>query len=448
MSDEARSAAREFRARLDQALAAGRRDFAVARVELDRFERIRDWHGDAVGDAIDVTLTARLVEVSGDPDLITRESDSLRLVVLTADDSDHEALALLAWRLMERMSEPITGITDDSIAVGTTVGIVHPDSLSEPDSTNLMNAATVASHRASIHGSRRIAVFEDLSGLFGHVSELDRSLLSALDDGQVRPWFQPQVRLSDGAVVGAEALARWDHPTLGVVAPSAFVPEAEWSGIIQRVDLAILEQAALTASTWPGDLQVAVNISAANLDNPHLTQRVLAALNEGALTPDRVVIEVTETSLAQDRRAAMSTLAEFRAWGFTASLDDFGAGHAFFDALRDGLFGEVKIDRSILSPHRGESSAFLAAVVDLAKSVGARTVAEGIETAAELQRALDTGCDLGQGYLFARPMPPEVFLEFLRAGDVPAHVDVQGLLDSVQQQGAAWDYSRPRSASE
>lgn len=402
-----------LRARLDDELSAGRTDLAVARVEFDRFERIRDWHGAAVSEAVHAALTQRLLDACGDEELLAQESESLHLVVLPAPDDGQEALADIAWRLMDRLTTPIAGLTDEAISVGATVGIAHPNTLGTPETANLVNAAVVASHRASIHGSRRIAVFEDLSGLFSHVSELDRSLTVALEEGHIGPWFQPQVRLSDGRIVAAEALARWDHPTLGVVAPAAFVPEAEWSGLIQDVDLVIIEQAARHAAGWPEEVHVAVNISAANLDNPRLAQRLLAALERGALHPGRAVVEVTETSLAQNRLAAMLTLAEFRAWGITVSLDDFGAGHAFFDALREGLFDEVKIDRSLLAGDSGVNDTFLGAVVDLARSVNARTVAEGIETREELQRAIDAGCDVAQGFLFAKPMPPDAFVEFL-----------------------------------
>lgn len=405
-----------LRARLAEELAAGRRDFALARVEFDRLERIRDWHGAAVSDAVDAALIERLVEACGDPGLLARESSSLCLVAVPAHASTLEELADIAWTLMEIVSAPIEQEAAESISIGATVGIAHPSSLGTPAADHLVNAATVASHRASIYGSRRIAVFEDLSGLFSHVSELDRSLTTAIGTGEVGPWFQPQVRLSDGRIVAAEALARWDHPTLGVVSPDAFVPEAEWSGVIQAVDLAIIEQAARHAAGWPEEVHVAVNISAANLDNPRLAQRVLAALEQGGLHPHRAVVEVTETSLAQNRRAAMLTLAEFRAWGMTVSLDDFGAGHAYFDALREGLFDEIKIDRSLLAAGPRDSDAFLTAMVDLARSVGARTVAEGVETADELKRAVATGCDVAQGYLFARPMPPQALVEFLDTG--------------------------------
>lgn len=414
-----------LRARLDDELSAGRTDLAVARVEFDRFERIRDWHGEAVSEAVHAALTERLLDACRDEELLARESESQHLVVLPAPDDSQEALADIAWHLMDQLTAPIEGVADEAISVGATVGIAHPGTLGTPETANLVNAAVVASHRASIYGSRRIAVFEDLSGLFSHVSELDRSLTGALEEGHIGPWFQPQVRLSDGRIVAAEALARWDHETLGVVSPGAFVPEAEWSGVIQDVDLAIIEQAGRYASTWPDDLHVSMNISAANLDNPRLAQRVLSALERSGLHPQRAVVEVTETALAQNRGAAMLTLAEFRAWGITVSLDDFGAGHAFFDALREGLFDEVKIDRSLVATESADAQAFLAAVVTLARSVGAKAVAEGIETPGELQRAIDAGCDVAQGFLFARPMPPEVFIDFLDTG---LTVDLAALL--------------------
>lgn len=393
------------------------RDIAVARVELDRVDRIARWFGQAVSDQVRTEIDRRLVQDVPGAVLVARQARGIRWVALRVEEPDPQVLEFLAWNLMETLSAPVRQTPAGDVSVGSAVGIAHERQMDDLAAASLVSGASLACYRAAALGSRRIAVFEERYGMSGRRGRLDSGLAQALEDGDVLAWFQPQVDLSSGDVIGAEALARWQHPEFGIVAPAEFLPEAEFSGISRKVDYALLASALGTASVWPAPIGVSVNLSSATLDDPSLVDSILAICQDTGTRPERLTIEITETSVATNRATALRRLSELASTGITVSLDDFGSGYAFFDALAEGPFSEVKIDGDLFrrASARGDD-AFLAAVVSIGVALGLPVLAEGVEGRADAERASRMGCSRAQGYYFARPMPEQQMAGLLESG--------------------------------
>ncbi|WP_317203744.1 EAL domain-containing response regulator [Janthinobacterium sp.] len=236
-----------------------------------------------------------------------------------------------------------------------------------------------------------------------------RALLAALDAQQFQPFFQPKFDLASRRLDGVEILARWAHPELGILAPLQFIDLMEREGLIDRLTETIFRQSLACARQWEeaGEaLPMALNISPLTLQNIGTPERILSMCNEYGIAPELITIEVTETAVAKNPRNVLETVTRLRMNGFRISLDDFGTGYSSLQQLSEIPFTELKIDRSFVSgmAHSAKSRAILETIMQLAATLKLRTVAEGIETAAELEVMRGLGAVSGQGYLFARPM--------------------------------------------
>jgi EAL domain-containing protein (putative c-di-GMP-specific phosphodiesterase class I) len=241
-------------------------------------------------------------------------------------------------------------------------------------------------------------------------------MLDAIDDHQFHPVFQPVMDAVDRRVVGVEALVRWHHPTHGVLGPGEFMAEAELSGLIRRIDHQVRAESFRVMGGLDVPLHFSVNLSAADLDVPGLADGVAADLAAAGVDPSRLILEVTETALAQDWPRAQRRLGSLRELGARIAIDDFGAGHLYLDRVASGLFDILKIDRSVLAASTDpdpRTRALLGAVTTLATELEMETVAEGVETDGQLVDAAAAGCDYVQGFLFARPMPAEELATWL-----------------------------------
>ena len=237
---------------------------------------------------------------------------------------------------------------------------------------------------------------------------------SGLAKGQFVPFFQPKVRLSDGAVTGAEALARWLHPEKGVVAPYAFIAPIEENGLIDNLTWLMLEQSAKIGRDWKPrglDATVSVNLSLKSLTDPTLADRITETVNKQGLDPRRMVLEVTESTAMTDVGKALENLARLRMKGFGLSIDDYGTGYSSMQQLSRIPFTELKIDQSfVMSALEKESSkVMLASSLELAKKLKLKAVAEGVETRAHWNLLKSLGCDVAQGYFIAKPMDAHTF---------------------------------------
>jgi EAL domain-containing protein (putative c-di-GMP-specific phosphodiesterase class I) len=300
------------------------------------------------------------------------------------------------------------------------VGVAFADSAAQR-AEGLLRDADAAMYVSKERGRSRYEVFDE--AMRDRSTErviMEVALRRAPERGELRALYQPIVRLSDGAVIAAEALVRWEHPERGLLEPAQFIPLAEETGIIVAIGGWMLEEACHQAAAWPGNgrsAAVSVNLSARQLSRDDLVDSVGAALHASGLDPDRLWLEITESTLMEDADAAVEALERLRALGAHLSVDDFGTGYSSLAYLRRFPVDSLKVDRSFVAGlgQDAEDSAIVEAVVSMAHSLGLSVVAEGVETDRQLARLNDLGCELAQGFYFAAPVPPDA-LEPLSAG--------------------------------
>jgi EAL domain-containing protein (putative c-di-GMP-specific phosphodiesterase class I) len=252
---------------------------------------------------------------------------------------------------------------------------------------------------------------------------LDRELRLAVERSELALYYQPEIDLDNGRIVGVEALLRWDHPDRGMVLPSDFIPAAEGSGLIVRIGRWVLEEAVLQARSWtdrvPGlrDFNVAVNLSARQINDPDLVRSVQHVLEDYEWPAANLTLELTESILIDDAEATLEVLNELKALGVKLAIDDFGTGFSSLSYLHRFPVDIVKVDRTFVKDVQvtGDGSPVAAAVMHMSRALGLRTAAEGVEEPEQLDGLRALGCDLAQGFLFARPIPSEELEVMLRA---------------------------------
>jgi diguanylate cyclase (GGDEF)-like protein len=414
--------------RFAQALARARRDgspLAMLVIDLDDFRRVNDSLGHGVGDAVLQRMAERLRVIAAETDTLGRLGAD-EFVVVSTELADAAALATFAQRLLDGLAEPFErdGLC---IACGSSIGIARFPSDGDTFET-LLNRAEAAMARAKADGRNafRFADAEvDLD--VGEHLRLVSELRTGIERGELELHYQPIVHLASGRVGAVEALVRWRHPERGLVSPGAFIPLAERSGLIHPLGAWALEEAAAQARRWEArglpPLVVSVNVSPVQLAQGELdvvVQRVLAA---NALPARQLLLELTESSLVGDAEPLRNRIARLRAIGVGLSIDDFGTGYSNLGYLQRFDVQALKIDqrfvRGLADGPQGE--AIVRAIAQLAASLGIRSVAEGIETAAEAERLQALGCDAGQGHWWGDAMPAAVFARWY-AERFPDHV--------------------------
>jgi diguanylate cyclase (GGDEF)-like protein/PAS domain S-box-containing protein len=400
-----------FLDRLALALARLRRrssSMAVLFADVDRFKVVNDSLGHDAGDRLLVALARRLREVLRPGDTLARFGGDEFAVL--CEDVQEEDVNGIAERMMDALAEPFT-IGGREAFVSVSVGIAvarDPDQRAEA----LLRDADAAMYLAKDRGRARFEVFDE--AMRDQSSErlmLENALRRAPERGELVALYQPIVRLTDGSMVGAEALVRWDHPERGRLEAAQFVPLAEETGIIIPVGGWMLAEACRQAATWSGNGHapaVSVNLSARQLNRDDLVDTVDRALKESGLSPDRLWLEITESVLMDDADTAVAVLQRLRALGVHLSVDDFGTGYSSLAYLRRFPVDALKVDRSFVAGlgEDPEDSAIVEAVVSMAHSLRLLVVAEGVETDEQLARLRDLGCELAQGFYFAAPVPP------------------------------------------
>jgi predicted signal transduction protein with EAL and GGDEF domain len=326
--------------------------------------------------------------------------------VWTRYKSDSDDLVRLAESIAARISRPIAwgGI---QVETGATLGIavLHQDGA---DAEALLHAADVAMYRGKKEGRGTYRFFEpSMDSELRARARLEQELRSAIGKGEIKPYFQPLVSLPQRELLGFEVLARWHHPTNGVLAPADFIALAEDTGLIGELSISLLRQACVATRAWPAHLHLAINISPHQLRDHDLPERLLAILVETGFAPGRLEVEVTETALVNDIESARRILTSLQNIGIRVALDDFGTGYSSLYHLRELNFDKIKIDRCYIQTlaESLESTKIVNAILGLGQSLGLLTTAEGIETEANSQWLARQGCSFGQGYLFGRPMP-------------------------------------------
>jgi diguanylate cyclase (GGDEF)-like protein/PAS domain S-box-containing protein len=402
-----------FRERMEQALAKNEK-FAVLFIDLDRFKAVNDTLGHPVGDALLCEVTKRLQMAVRGADTVARlGGDEFAIIQVGAKPTDASELAV---RLIELMSEPFDMI-GNQIVVGASVGIaIAPIDGKDPD--QLLRNSDMALYRAKSEGRGSYHFFEsemDAQMQARHALEID--LRKAMTAHEFEVHYQPIVDLAKGEYVGFEALARWNHPRHGMVAPDDFIPIAEEIGLIVPFGDWLLKQACQDATNWPNGMSVAVNLSAVQFRSPTLVYSVASALATSGLSPTSLELEITETVLLQHDQTILSTLHQIKDLGVRISMDDFGTGYSSLSYLRSFPFDKIKIDRSFIKElgRRDDCSAIVRAMTRLGSSLGMTTIAEGVESQAQLEILRAEGCDQVQGFLFSPAVPAKDVPELFRA---------------------------------
>jgi diguanylate cyclase (GGDEF)-like protein len=380
----------------------------VLYLDLDGFKGVNDSLGHAAGDALLRLMAARLAETAGPTDIVARLGGDEFAVV--QPDGTLDGAADLAQRLVLSLGEPQDLGLERKVRCGVSIGIARaPDHGMEADA--LLARADMALYAAKAAGKGRYRLFEpEMDARASARRRLEQDLRDALaaDGAGLLLHYQPIVDLASADVVAREALVRWQHPTEGMLPPLHFIQLAEETGLIVPLGQWVVEQACRDAVRWADPVPVAVNISPAQLGLDRELPRIVAdALTAAGLPAARLEIEVTESALLRDDPRTLSQLHLIATSGVGVALDDFGTGFSSLSHLRAFPFGKIKIDGSFVrdAVERADSAAIVGALADLGTRLDVATVAEGVETEAQLALVRREGCSQGQGYLFGRPEP-------------------------------------------
>jgi diguanylate cyclase (GGDEF)-like protein/PAS domain S-box-containing protein len=401
-----------FADRLEHALARGRRPgvtVAILVIDLDGFKDINDSLGHDAGDDLLTIAGMRLQGHARPGDTVARLGGD-EFGVLLEDIAAAEAVRS-AEALLEGLATPIV-LRDRDLTPTASIGIAIA---ADEDAETLLRNADTAMYAAKRQGKGRYALFEPAM----HATVIERLDLAAdlgraVEKDQLHLCYEPQISLASGRICCVEALVRWRHPTRGEVPPAEFIPLAEETGMILPIGDWVLREACRQVKAWqerwpaPAPLTIAVNLSARQLQHHGIVDDVHAALAAAGLDPRSLVLEITETEIMEQLDAAITILTALRRLGVRLALDDFGTGYSSLSYLQRLPVDILKIDRSfVVDVARSiEDSALARGILTLAQTLGLETVAEGIETAEQLAALRELGCQLGQGYLFARPLGP------------------------------------------
>jgi diguanylate cyclase (GGDEF)-like protein/PAS domain S-box-containing protein len=370
-------------------------------LDLDRFKVINDTLGHTAGDMLLRQVAARLTSCVREEDLIARPGGDEFIVVCTRTASDH-AIAEVAQRLVDSLIEPFD-VEGREVYVSASAGLaVSEHGGSTPE--ELLRDADAAMYRAKELGGCRFEAFDPtLRQRLVERMAIENDLRHAVERQQLELHYQPMIDLVKERVVGFEALIRWQHPERGLMMPDEFIHIAEETGLIVQLGSWVLSAACAQMTRWPQRIQLSVNLSPAQI-RPELVTEVERLLSRHGIPPQRLVLEITE-SLVLDP-SIKSVVASLRALGVQLALDDFGTGYSSLGSLQRFPLDVVKLDRTLIeSVAEGRGVAIVRAAVELGRALGVEVIAEGIEAPGQLSALRDLGCPLGQGFLFARPLP-------------------------------------------
>jgi diguanylate cyclase (GGDEF)-like protein/PAS domain S-box-containing protein len=390
-------------------------------LDLDGFKAINDSLGHAVGDSLLRAVSGRLRSVVRQGDTVARLGGDEFAVLLEDLEGAHVAQQI-AMRFLEELHQPF-GLDGHEVFVGASVGLAVAGV--DDDADEVLRNADLAMYRAKALGKNRCEVFEpDMHAAAIERMAIENDLRHAVVRDELRLHYQPIVDIRDGSLVGVEALLRWQHPTRGLVPPLDFIAVAEESGLIVPVGRWVLSQACRQVARWQREtgtpLRLSVNISARQLQAPRLAEHVAKTLRATGMRPSDLVLEITESMLVDDADRTIAKLHLLREIGVRLAIDDFGTGYSSLNYLRRLPVNILKIDRSFVKGIGTESelTSLTGAIVGIGRDLGLDTVAEGIEEPGQLDALRAMGCGYGQGFLFARPMPPEEVAAIVAAGSI------------------------------
>jgi diguanylate cyclase (GGDEF)-like protein/PAS domain S-box-containing protein len=404
-----------FKDRLDQAVMRGERTNKLTSVlflDVDNFKTINDSLGHSVGDQL-------LVAVAESLRICLRRSDTAarlggdEFAVLIEDVENHDEVIALADRILSALREPIT-IGTHKVSVTVSIGITFGTAGTSGE--QLLSNADLAMYLAKAQGKNRYEEFEDkMHTAVVERLELESDLRDAVLASEFRVYYQPIFELTTGSIKGFEALARWQHPTKGLVLPDTFIPFAEELGLIHEIDHWMLDVSCNQAQRWANqglvgpDLALSVNLSARELVDLSLRDSVAEVLESSGFDPVNLILEVTESAVMMDIQAAIRNLGALKSLGLRVAIDDFGTGYSSFSHLEKLPIDIVKIDRSFVgaAPNADRKIDLTEIIVHLSAALGLVSIAEGVETAEQASRLIEMGCSLAQGFYLGMPLSTE-----------------------------------------
>lgn len=401
----------------------------VLSLQIHRFKAVNDQHGYDVGDQLLRNLASALTDELGPEAIVARlggDEFGAALALSEAELGRAERVAESTLRIVTRPAM----IDERMIQVGAFAGIAAADAAGARV-TDLLRRADIAMNHAKSGRVTRPVWFDDgMERALIAQSEVEQGIRFGLEHGQFLPYFEPQVDLGTGEIVGFEVLARWNHPLSGIIGPDTFIPVAEEIGVIGRLSEQVIGEALRQAATWDPSIKISVNISPTQFADGWLSQRIVRILTHAGFPADRLVVEITESSLFADIDLARSIVASLKNQGIRLALDDFGTGFSSLSSLRSLPFDMIKIDRSfVTNVHRNkESMAIVRAVSTLASALSVPVWVEGIESEAAYDAVVMLGCGVGQGWYFGKPMPADEAADML---ETRRRSDGQNLPDAV-----------------
>ncbi|GEM_PF-1786532 len=387
--------------------------------DLDNFKSINDTLGHDFGDLLLDQVSSRMLSFGTRAHMFCRlGGDEFACLLLRHSP---EGARDFARALLAKLVVPYQ-LDNREVQIGCSVGIAHADHPYCREAQLLFKRADIGLYRAKDAPEDRICLFEDyMQAEFDDRKELENDLHLALERGEFHLVYQQQVDMQSRELRGFEALVRWHHPTRGEIQPGLFIALAEELGLIRELGHRILRAACTEAASWNQPLNIAVNLSPLQLlgQSEKLVDQVADTLRETGLDPARLELEITETVFLNDPKQGLQVLEELRALGVSIAMDDFGTGYSSLAMLRDIPFDTIKLDRSFVREigKNTEAEVLLRLVVDIGRSMGKTVVIEGIETELQYRRILPMGCHLGQGFLFASPVPA-TNLSYLHSAEV------------------------------
>ncbi|WP_137930352.1 putative bifunctional diguanylate cyclase/phosphodiesterase [Mesorhizobium comanense] len=383
---------------------------AVIVIDLDRFKEINDLRGHAAGDQALKIVARRLAKLTGDGEFVARlGGDEFAAIKRFKDQND---LLGFVSRLEKSLFEPLR-IDDFEIVTGASIGIaVHPrDGV---DRERLVSNADLAMYRAKNDVTRAVCFYESTMDETARARRaLATDLRRAIDRGELSLHYQVQTSVPTGATCGYEALLRWTHPVHGMIAPTEFIPIAEENGSILAIGEWVLRTACRQAASWDKAHKIAVNLSPVQFAHADLAKLIHQILVETGLSPKRLELELTESTIVADKARTLHVLRQIKALGVTIAIDDFGTGYSSLDTLRSFPFDKIKLDRSFMADveRSPQAKAIIRAVLTLGRSLDIPVLAEGVETHVQLTILQVEGCNEAQGYFLGRPKPIDQILQ-------------------------------------
>jgi diguanylate cyclase (GGDEF)-like protein len=413
---------RVFRASIEKISGSQSRtaEFAVLFLDLDRFKVINDTLGHRIGDILLIEVANRLQRSLQHGEVLARLGGDEFAIVMPSFAS-RASLATSARNIVETIALPYD-IDGHRIRTTVSIGIaVGPrDGINADD---LLMAADLALYAVKTTGRGTYCFYEhSMNEELNDRRQIETDLREAIEQHRLHLAYQPVIDLRRNAISGFEALARWDHPTLGVISPAVFIPIAEDSGLILQLGEWALREACTQAAQWPNNLKVAVNLSPIQFSLPNLAEVVVRVLAETELEPHRLVLEITERLFISDTEKTLSVLHRLKSIGVGIAMDDFGTGYSSLSSLRSFPFDKIKIDRAFVVDlgENSQNSVIVQAVIIIARALGMTTVAEGVETATQQRLLAALGCDEVQGYLFSNAISSDRIPELLASWGVDA----------------------------